>query len=127
MVSVSKLDDDENHSLIIMLDKREFTTFSKKFKKKTKHSIGAFYTVKQLSTNTIKLTPRVEHLSDWEIEKLAQVTSQIIQEMGDYHVSIDGLYAILQKLKQGKSKLTKQIKYSLKLTSKLLKKQTLLL
>lgn len=125
MVSVSKLDSDENHSLIIILDKKEFKTFSKKFRKITGYKVEAFFDVKYLSKNTIKLTPKLNYLSDKEVEVLANVTSKIIEEIGEYKVSIDGLMMIIQKLKYGKTKITKQLKYSIKVVSKLLRKHTL--
>ena len=126
MVSVSKLDDDEDSSILIIADKNEFKKITKLFKKRTGHNIEEFYKIIKLSENTIKLEPRFNSLDDVTVEKLAVIMSNILKDVGNYRVSIDGLMMVLQKIKNGKTRMTKQLKYSFKLAGKLLENSLLL-
>lgn len=119
MASVSKLDGDEDSSLSIFLNPKEFKRFSKKFKKMTKHSVEEYFSVRVLSKHTIKLTPKLDGLSEQEIDQLANITTMLIEDIGEYNVSVDGLYLIFNKINSGQVRLTNQLRYSLKVVAKL--------
>ena len=120
MVSVSKLDDDENNSILIIANEKEFKKIAKLFRKRIGHNIDEFYNITKLTQTTFKLEPKLDFLNDVFVEDLAVVMGDIIRDVGDYRVSVDGLLMVLQKLKKGKARMTKQLKYSFKLAERLL-------